>query len=106
MVKRKSSNVMVFPSPHSLPNGDYARKEEAFNSTQQIIIFTKNITMCNFMGIRVTKVQFIQLRQIEKQLGTLAALRELQLMKDGFTYSNSLIIRKLDDQDVEVVAAH
>lgn len=63
--------------------------------------------MCNFMGIRVSKVEFIRLKQIEKNLGTLAALSELQLMQDGFRYSNSLIIRKAaDNNDIEVVPAH
>lgn len=62
--------------------------------------------MCNFMGVRVTKVQFIQLRQIEKDLGTLAAMRELELMKDGFKYSNSVIIRKSGENDIEAVSAH
>ncbi|MES2330713.1 MAG: SOS response-associated peptidase family protein [Bacteroidota bacterium] len=63
--------------------------------------------MCNFMGVRVTKIQFITLKQIEKELGTLAALAELELMKDGFRYSNSLIIRRAaDNNDIEVVKAH
>lgn len=62
--------------------------------------------MCNFMGVRVTKIQFIQLKQIEKDLGTLAAMRELELMKDGFKYSNSVIIRKSGENDIEAVSAH
>ena len=62
--------------------------------------------MCNFMGVRVSKVQFIQLKQIEKELGTLAAMKELELMKDGFKYSNSVIIRKSGDDDIEAVSAH
>src|SRR5689334_8627411 len=63
--------------------------------------------MCNFMGVRVTRIQFIKLKQIEKELGTLAAMKELEIMKDGFRYSNSLIIRKATDKtDVEIVAAH
>lgn len=62
--------------------------------------------MCNFMGVRVSKVQFLELKQIEIELGTLAALRELELMKDGFTYSNSLIIRKQGENKVEAVSAH
>jgi putative SOS response-associated peptidase YedK len=61
--------------------------------------------MCNFMGCRVSKVEFIKLKQIEKQLGTLAAMEELQKMKDGFTYSNSVIIRK-GGADIEAVSAH
>ncbi len=62
--------------------------------------------MCNFMGVRVNKLQYVQLQKIEKDLGTLAAMRELQLMKDGFTYSNSLIIRKAGENDIEAVSAH
>ena len=59
------------------------------------------------MGVRVSKVEYIRLRQIEKELGTLAAMKELELMKDGFRYSNSLIIRKLEGaNDIEVVSAH
>lgn len=62
--------------------------------------------MCNFMGVRVTKIQFIKLKQLESALGTWVALDELQKMKDGFTYSNSLIIRNNGKQDIEVVMAH
>jgi putative SOS response-associated peptidase YedK len=59
------------------------------------------------MGCRVTRIQFIRLKQIEKELGTLAALDELQKMKDGFAYSNTAIVRKLKGvQDIEIVAAH
>lgn len=63
--------------------------------------------MCNFMGVRVTKIQFIKLKQIERELGTLEAMKELERMKDGFKYSNSLIIRKApENEDIEVVSAH
>lgn len=63
--------------------------------------------MCNFMGVRVSKVVYIRLKQIEKEIGTLAAMKELELMKDGFLYSNSLIIRKQEKvDDIEVVSAH
>lgn len=63
--------------------------------------------MCNFMGVRVTKIEFIKLKQIEKALGTVAAMEELQIMKDGFSYTNSVIIRKvLNEVDIEIVAAH
>ncbi len=61
--------------------------------------------MCNFMGVRVSKIEFIRLRQIEKDLGTLAAMRVLETMKSGFTYSDSIIIRKVGE-DIEAVAAH
>ena len=62
--------------------------------------------MCNFYGTKVSRVQYIKLKQIEKELGTVAALEELELMKSGFTYSNSLIIRKSAPNDVEIVSAH
>ena len=62
--------------------------------------------MCNFLGVRINKLQYLQLLKIEKQLGTLAAMRELQVMKDGFTYSNSLILRKAGENDFEAVSAH
>ncbi len=58
------------------------------------------------MGTTVTKIQFIKLKQIEKALGTLAAMKELEMMKDGFKYSSSLIIRKAVDNDIEIVSAH
>jgi len=59
------------------------------------------------MGVRVTRIQFIKLKQIEKELGTLAAMKELEIMKDGFRYSNSLIIRKAPDKiDVDIALAH
>lgn len=45
--------------------------------------------MCNFMGPRVTRIQFIKLKQIEKELGTLPAMKELEKMKSGFAYSNA-----------------
>jgi putative SOS response-associated peptidase YedK len=59
------------------------------------------------MGVRVSKVEYIRLKQIEKDLGTLAAMKELELLKDGFRYSNSVIIRKLEGvDDIEIVSAH
>jgi putative SOS response-associated peptidase YedK len=58
------------------------------------------------MGTRVTKIEFIRLLQIEKNLGTLAAMSELQEMQDGFTYGKSLVIRKCGDQDIEAVSMH
>lgn len=63
--------------------------------------------MCNFMGVRVSKVEYIRLKQIERELGTLAALKELELMKDGFRYSNSVIIRKAKTvNDIDIDLAH
>jgi hypothetical protein len=51
--------------------------------------------MCNFYGHKVSKIQFIRLKQIEKELGTIAALKELETFKDGFTYSNSVIVKTI-----------
>ncbi len=62
--------------------------------------------MCNFMGVRVTKLEFIKLKQIEKELGTLAAMKELEKMKSGFAYSNSPIIKAKGKDDIEVISAH
>lgn len=62
--------------------------------------------MCNFMGVKVTKLQFIQLNKIEKELGTLAAMNELAIIKDGFSYSNSAIIKKTAENDFSLFAAH
>lgn len=62
--------------------------------------------MCNFMGVRVTKIQFVRLLKLEKELGTLAAMEELKKMQDGFTYSNSIIIRNDGKGDMELVKAH
>lgn len=63
--------------------------------------------MCNFTGVRVSKIEFIKLKQLKKSLGTVAGMEELQTMKDGFTYSNALIIRKVPGEtDIEIVSAH
>ncbi|MEJ8818579.1 SOS response-associated peptidase [Lacibacter sp. H407] len=62
--------------------------------------------MCNFYGTIVKRVEYIKLLQIEKQLGTAAAMNELQIMKDRFRYSNSVILRKATTDDVEAAAAH
>lgn len=58
------------------------------------------------MGTKVSRVQYIRLKQIEKELGTLAALKELEIMKSGFAYSNSLVLRKKSPDDFEVVPMH
>lgn len=62
--------------------------------------------MCNFMGHRVTKIEFIKLKQIEKELGTLEAMKELEKMKSGFAYGNSPIIKAKGIDDIEIVSAH
>lgn len=62
--------------------------------------------MCNFMGFKVTKVEYIRLRQIEKELGTVAAMEELEILKSGFSYSNSLIVKKSGENDIDLTRAH
>lgn len=62
--------------------------------------------MCNFMGHWVTRLEYIKLKQIEKALGSIAAMEELHKMKSGFAYSNSPIIKKISDNDIEIVSAH
>jgi putative SOS response-associated peptidase YedK len=58
--------------------------------------------MCNFMGYKVSRDTFIQLRNIEKQLGTLAALKVYQ---DGFKYEDSTTIIA-SGEDIEVRRMH
>jgi putative SOS response-associated peptidase YedK len=62
--------------------------------------------MCNFMGTIVSKVQIIKLKQIEKELGILAAMGYLEIMKDGFKYSNSIVITKKGNNDIDATAMH
>jgi putative SOS response-associated peptidase YedK len=60
--------------------------------------------MCNYIGIRVSKKQLILLKRIEKQLGILAALKELQ---SGFEYGNWGIIKaNADKTDIDISLAH
>ncbi len=60
--------------------------------------------MCNYIGIRVSKKQLIQLKKIEKQWGILAALKELQ---SGFEYGNWGIIKaNADKTDIDISLAH
>jgi len=59
--------------------------------------------MCNFMGYTVSRSVFIKLLQIEKELGTLAALQQL---KDGFKYGNSVVLIAKGDNDVEAKEMH
>lgn len=62
--------------------------------------------MCNFYGHKVSKADFIILRQIEKNLGNVAAIEEAELLKDGFRYSNSIIIKKKSQHDIDIISAH
>jgi putative SOS response-associated peptidase YedK len=58
--------------------------------------------MCNFMGFRVTKTEFIKLKQVERELGTLAAL---EILKDGFLYGDSKVLKK-NGNEFDVVDMH
>lgn len=62
--------------------------------------------MCNFYGHKVTRLEFIKLKQIEKELGTIAALNELQVMRSGFEYGNAPVLRKSAPGDFEIVSMH
>ena len=59
--------------------------------------------MCNFMGFRVSKHQHLMLNNIEKELGSLAALYVLQ---SGFAYADTAVIRARGRDDFEVVNMH
>jgi putative SOS response-associated peptidase YedK len=60
--------------------------------------------MCSYIGIKVSKTQYIQLKKIEKQLGIIEAMKTLQ---SGFEYANWPIIKTNDAKnDIEIVQAH
>lgn len=62
--------------------------------------------MCNFYGHKVSRTDYIRLKQIEKELGTIAALRELQVLRNGFAYGNAPVLRKSAPDDFEIVSMH
>ena len=62
--------------------------------------------MCNFYGHKVSQVEFIRLKQIEKEIGTIAALTELKSLRSGFEYGNAPILRKSAPDDFEIISAH
>ena len=60
--------------------------------------------MCYYMGIKVTRVQYIRLKQIEKELGALATMR---LLQDGFMYGDWPVLqRRPDVEDFDIVEMH
>ncbi len=59
--------------------------------------------MCNFMGFRVNRTLFIKLKDVEKKVGTAAAL---EILKDGFKYDTSAVLRKKGPDDFELVNMH
>lgn len=48
----------------------------------------------------------IRLLQIEKEMGTVAALQELTVLRSGFEYGNAPVLRKSGPDDFEVVPMH
>ncbi len=59
--------------------------------------------MCNFMGYRVTIDQFIRLKQLEKELGTLAAMDALV---SGFSYGDWQVVTANGANDIEIRKMH
>jgi putative SOS response-associated peptidase YedK len=60
--------------------------------------------MCSYIGIKVSKTQYIKLKKIEKAAGILAALKTMQ---SGFEYADWAIIKATDDRsDIEIIPAH
>ncbi len=61
--------------------------------------------MCSYIGIKVSKEQYIKLKQIEKQIGIIATLKTLQ---SGFEYKDWAIIKKSDKnkEEIDIINAH
>lgn len=60
--------------------------------------------MCNFYGYIVSKAQFIRLKQIEKEFGTLAAMDALH---DGFKYAKrEVLVKGANNNEFNVEAMH
>ena len=60
--------------------------------------------MCNYLGYKVTHVQFIQLNQIEKVLGSHAGLN---VLRNGFEYGNWEVVKANEAvNDVEIESMH
>ena len=65
----------------------------------QIIIY-----MCSYIGIKVSKKDFIKLKQIEKEVGILATL---EIVRSGFDYNDWGIVKaNTDKKDIEITPAH
>ncbi|HEU4575550.1 MAG TPA: SOS response-associated peptidase [Chitinophagaceae bacterium] len=62
--------------------------------------------MCNFYGHKISRLHYIRLQQIEKDLGSIAALQELEVLKNGFAYGNAPVLRKSAPGDFEIVPMH
>lgn len=62
--------------------------------------------MCNFYyGHFVGKANFFKLKNLEKEIGTIEAIKLAEEMADGFKYSKRPILRKAGN-DFEIVSAH
>lgn len=59
--------------------------------------------MCNFLGFRVSASNMLRLKHIEKQLGTLSALKELT---NGFDYGDTTVMVKNGNDDVSLENMH
>jgi putative SOS response-associated peptidase YedK len=58
------------------------------------------------MGIVVSRTQLIKLREIELQLGAMAALQHAQELQNGFEYGNAIVIKKAGENNIEAVPMH
>lgn len=60
--------------------------------------------MCNFMGYKVSRKQFLDLLETERQFGTLEALKEV---RSGFEFDNwAVAVPTGDKKDYDVVHMH
>jgi putative SOS response-associated peptidase YedK len=60
--------------------------------------------MCSYIGIKVSKNEYIKLKKIEKEVGVLATL---EIVRSGFDYKNWGIIKATDAKnEIEIVPAH
>lgn len=62
--------------------------------------------MCNFYGHKVSRSEFIRLKNIEKELGTIAALKDLEVFRSGFAYGNAPIAIAKSKEDIDIISAH
>ena len=60
--------------------------------------------MCSYIGVKVSKLEFIKLKQLEKKIGVIATLKTLQ---SGFEYADWAIIKANQAKtDIEIELAH
>lgn len=62
--------------------------------------------MCNFYGHKVSRFEYIRLKQIEKELGTVEALKAVEELKSGFSYGQAPVLKKISSTDFEIVVMH